>query len=169
MDLFYEIPEYPDEVSGTSVLVRLLDGLGFRFRWSTEDLGEDDYEFRPAPDCMSIEELVRHVWGLVNWVSQSMLTERFRKQDDIPLIRRSVLEITHALRESLITMSDEDLGDLTIRELPFWHIVNGPVADALTHVGQINSFRRLAGNPTPKANVFRGLPPRDKREADISS
>ncbi len=42
MDLFYEIPDYPENVSGTSVLVRLLDGLGFRFRWSTEGLGEDD-------------------------------------------------------------------------------------------------------------------------------
>ena len=161
MDLFYEIPDYPENVSGASVLVRLLDGLGFRFRWSTEGLSDEDYQFRPAPDCMSIEELVGHVWGLVNWVCQSTLTERFRKQDDISLVRRSILEMTHALREALISMSEEDLGDLTIRELPFWHIVNGPITDALTHVGQINSFRRLTGNPTPKANVFRGLPPRD--------
>ena len=161
MDLFYEIPDYPENVSGTSVLVRLLDGLGFRFRWSTEGLSDDDYKFRPAPDCMSIEELVRHVWGLVNWVCQSTLTERFRKQDDISLVRRSVLEMTHALRETLISMGDEELTVVQIRERPFWHIVNGPIADALTHVGQINSFRRLAGNPTPKANVFLGLPPKD--------
>jgi hypothetical protein len=161
MDLFYEIPDYPENVSGTSVLVRLLDGLGFRFRWSTEGLSEEDYQFRPAPDCMSVEELVKHVWGLVNWVCQSIQLNIFRKQDDIQLVRRSVLEMTHALREALLSMSDEGLAAIQIRELPFWHIVNGPVADALTHVGQINSFRRLAGNPTPKANVFWGLPPRD--------
>ncbi len=161
MDLFYEIPEYPDEVSGTSVLVRLLDGLGFRFRWSTEGLGEEDYEFRPAPDCMSIKELVRHVWRLVNWVCQSMQLNKFRKQDDISLVRKSVLEMTRALREALLSTSDEELVAIQIREKPFWYIINGPIADALTHVGQINSFRRLAGNPTPKANVFRGLPPRD--------
>jgi hypothetical protein len=161
MDLFYEIPDYPENVAGTSVLVRLLDGLGFRFRWSTEGLSDKDYTFRPAPDCMSIEELVRHIWGLVNWVCQSMCLDRFRKQDHISLVRRSVLEMIHALREALLSKSDEELTAIHIRELPFWHIVNGPVADALTHVGQINSFRRLAGNPTPKANVFRGLPPRD--------
>ncbi len=161
MDLFYEIPDYPESVSGTSVLVRLLDGLGFRFRWSTEGLSDDDYKFRPAPDCMSIEELVRHVWSLVNWVCQSMQLKKFGKHDDIRLVRRSVLEITHALREALISKSDEELAVVQIRERPFWHIVNGPIADALTHVGQINSFRRLAGNPTPKANVFRGLPPKD--------
>lgn len=161
MDLFYEIPDYPENVSGASVLVRLLDGLGFRFRWSTEGLSDEDYQFRPAPDCMSIEELVGHVWGLVNWVCQSTLTERFRKQDDISLVRRSILEMTHALREALISMSDGDLAAIQIHERSFWHIVNGPIADALTHVGQINSFRRLAGHPTPKANVFVGLPPKE--------
>ena len=97
----------------------------------------------------------------MNWVCQSTLSERFKKQDDITLVRKSVLEMTHALKETLLSMSDEELAAIQIRELPFWHIVNGPVADALTHVGQINSFRRLAGNPTPEANVFRGLPPRD--------
>ena len=150
MDLFYEIRDYPENVSGTSVLVRLLDGLGFRFRWSTEGLSDEDYKFRPAPDCMSIEELVRHVWGLVNWVCQSTLTERFRKHDDISLVRRSIQEMIYTLRESLISMNDGELALIQIHERPFWHIVNGPVADALTHVGQINSFRRLAGNPTPK-------------------
>ena len=136
MDLFHQIPQYPDNVSGTTILTRLLDGLGFRFRWSTEGLGEDDYSFRPAPDCRSIEELVRHIWGLLNWVCQSMLTERFRKQDDISLVRRSILEMTHALREALTSMSDEDLRGVTIEERPFWHIINGPIADALTHVGR---------------------------------
>jgi hypothetical protein len=31
MNHFYEIPEYPEGVSATSILIRLLDGLGFRF------------------------------------------------------------------------------------------------------------------------------------------
>jgi hypothetical protein len=161
MDLFYEIPNYPENVSGTSVLVRLLDGLGFRFRWSTEGLSDEDYTFRPAPDCMSIEELVRHVWRLVNLVCQSIQLNKFKKQNDISLVRKSVLEMTHALREALLSMSDEELVAIQIRELPFWHIINGPVADALSHVGQINSFRRLAGNPTLKVSNLRGLPPRD--------
>ena len=161
MDLFYEIPDYPENVSGTSVLVRLIDGLGFRFRWSTEGMDEDDYRFRPSPDCMSIEELVRHVWRLVHWVCQSMQINKFGKQNDISLVRKSVLEMTHALREALLSTSDEELAAIQIREKPFWYIINGPVADALTHVGQINSFRRLAGNPTPKANVFVGLPPKE--------
>ena len=161
MDLFHRIPPYPDSISGTTTLVRLLDGLGFRLRWSTEGLSDDDYEFRPAPDCMSIEELVRHVRSLVNWVCLSMGLDGFERGDDISLTRRHILEMIHALREALNSTSDEELKEITIDGRPFWHIINGPISDALTHVGQINSFRRLAGNPTPKANVFVGSPPRD--------
>ena len=161
MDVFNRIPPYPDAVSGTTMLVRLLDGLGFRFRWSTEGLSDEDYSFRPAPDCMSIEELVGHVWGLVNWVSQSVGLDGFERGDDASITRGRVLEIIHALREAFSSMSDGDLKEITIREKPFWHIINGPISDALTHVGQINSFRRLAGNPTPKASVFTGTPPRE--------
>jgi hypothetical protein len=161
VDLFYEIPDYPEDVSGTSVLVRLLDGLGFRFRWSTEGLSDEDYKFRPAPDCMSIEELVRHIWGLVNWACISTMNKSYERAEDVYLVRKDILEMIFALRGALQSMDDEDLEALRIDKRPFWHIINGPIADALTHVGQINSFRRLAGNPTPKANVFVGLPPKE--------
>ncbi len=161
MDLFDEVPDYPHEISGATILVRLLDGLGFRFRWSTEGLDEDDFSFRPAPDCMSIEELVKHIWGLVNWVYISMMNKSYKRAEDVNLVRKAILEMIFALRGALLSMDDEDLEAVRIDNRPFWHIVNGPIADALTHVGQINSFRRLAGNPTPKANVFVGLPPKE--------
>ena len=51
------------------------------------------------------------------------------------------------------------MAECAVDDHPFWHMVNGPLADALTHVGQINTFRRLAGNPCPEANVFKGIPP----------
>lgn len=160
MERYYKIPQYPETTSGTTILVRLLDGLGFRFRWSTEGLRNNDYNFRPASDCMSIKELIQHIWGLINWVGISMGHIEFKRKEDPLLIRKSVLEMIYALRESLISLNDEELSGVTINGKPFWHIINGPLADALTHVGQINSFRRIAGNPTPKARVFLGAPPK---------
>ena len=41
--------------------------------------------------------------------------------------------------------------------VPVWHLFNGPIDDAISHVGQITSFRRSAGNPiNPFVNVFMG-------------
>ena len=42
-------------------------------------------------------------------------------------------------------------------EIPFWNQVNGPIADAIWHCGQLASFRRTSGNPiNPNVNHFRG-------------
>jgi len=160
LDEYHHLPDYPDHLSGTAVLTRMLDGLGFRFYWATEGLRAEDYAFRPAKDTMSIGELVAHVWELVNWVSSSALKKPYEKPKDGPATRAEALSIIHDLRETLIAMSDKDLDRLRIRDRPFWNIVNGPLSDALTHTGQINSFRRLAGNPVAGANVFLGEPPK---------
>jgi hypothetical protein len=42
-------------------------------------------------------------------------------------------------------------------EYPLWNMLNGPLADAIYHTGQIVTFRRTTGNPSNKrVNVFRG-------------
>lgn len=138
---------------------RLLDGLGFRFYWATEGLRVEDYSFRPADDVMSIRELVKHIWGLVNWVRISVQGEPHRRPMEIVSVRSDILEMLHELRTAVSEMNDDELSEVTIEGNPLWNIINGPVSDALTHVGQINSFRRLNGNPVPRANVFLGRPP----------
>lgn len=159
MHRFYEIPGYPEDISASSILTRLLDGLGFRFYWATEGLRPVDYAFRPADDVMSVTELVRHIWGLVNWVGISVLGAPHSRSQEVEAIRGQILEIVWELREAVGSMSEAELAGVTIDGRPFWHVVNGPISDALTHVGQINSFRRLSGNPVYAANVFTGAPP----------
>ncbi|WP_157976037.1 hypothetical protein [Lewinella sp. IMCC34191] len=45
----------------------------------------------------------------------------------------------------------------TYSEYPLWNLINGPIADALYHTGQLVTFRRTIGNPAdPRVNHFRG-------------
>jgi len=162
MDFYYRIPDYPEKLSSATIFVRLLDGLGFRFYWATEGLQLQDYSFRPANDTMSIEELVLHIWGLMNWVSNGALKKQYTKPTNGEKAREQTLKIIKDLREALLNMDDEELKSLRLLNHPFWNIINGPFSDALTHTGQINSFRRLAGNPVAGANVFKGEPPKSK-------
>jgi hypothetical protein len=139
----------------------MLDGLGFRFRWATEGLREGDWEFRPGPDSMSIGEIAGHVWGLVNWIGMSVFEGRSHERPSgHAAVREHALRIIESLRVEFARLGEESLLALRAdRDQPFWNLLNGPIADALTHTGQINSFRRLAGNPPVEANVFLGLPP----------
>ncbi|MHC4846260.1 MAG: DinB family protein [Planctomycetota bacterium] len=166
-DLPYtRLPDVPAEPGARTVMVRLVDGLGFRYRWATEGLSDIDPDFRPGEGSMSVRELLDHVAELVHWVIEQMGFEAEPPGTDPDAVRRRTLLDIVAIREHLLDMDDAALAAITVvgrRDTgSFWHLVNGPLADALTHVGQINAWRRLAGNPPPRANVFMGRPPEDR-------
>ncbi len=79
--------------------------------------------------------------------------------------RKQTLENFQATSNILRTSKQEDIKDYQIvfqrgensSAFPFWNLLNGPIADAIYHVGQIVSFRRVSGNPmNPMVNVFIG-------------
>lgn len=164
---YVEIPAFPSAVTGGALLSRLADGIGFRFRWATEGLGEGDLSFRPAADCMSLAELEQHIHGLLRWVGEAVgvdKTRPFMRRIEGPAVREGILALAQALSARLSALSDADLTAVRVTTsrgdaYPVWYLVNGPLADCLTHVGQIASWRRISGRPAPKADVFRGLPP----------
>ena len=49
---------------------------------------------------------------------------------------------------------DAYLGSDAPLESPIERIFQGPIADALTHVGQLSMLRRMAGEPTRRENYF---------------
>jgi hypothetical protein len=156
MTIPYEsVDRYPGKITGTSIIIRMLDGLGYRFRYATETLNQEDYQFSPGQGCKTIGEIVEHIWGLVNWVCQSIFEAKETRPKDIESQRIHILELITKLRTYFESIDDMELANIKIHKLPFWHIINGPLSDALTHTGQINTFRRLAGNPPVKSNVFR--------------
>jgi len=161
---YRNIPDYPAGVTANTILVRMIDGLGFRYYWATEGLTENEMQFRPHETSMNLVELLDHIHHLAN-VSNRVLhglqSEKTPPVGSLEPIRNSTLKLIETMRERLGTMNSEELAVVKFRradgaEFPFWHLINGPIADALTHVGQINSWRRMAGNPQPKTDVFLG-------------
>jgi hypothetical protein len=158
------IPEAPLEINAATLLVRLVDGLGFRYRWATEGLRKQDYIYQPSIDSMTVKELLKHILRLLNWSYECLGGEPEIILDSYELdeVRSRTLKKLTMMHELLESIEDQKLASCTISsrgiEYPFWNLVNGPLSDALTHVGQINSWRRLNGNPVSKVNVFTGNP-----------
>ena len=151
------IEEYPPREDANGVVMRLVDGLGYRFHWATEGLRAADYAFSPGGGCMTIGELIGHVWGLANWVHGQLVGPGPEARPAEPSAQRAqALEMLHAIRAHLGAIDQAALFALRIDDHPVWHVINGPLSDALTHTGQIASFRRLNGNPVPRHSVFMG-------------
>ncbi len=166
------LPELPDQVGGVEVIARLVDGLAFRYRWATEDLSPADVAFRPTPEAFTLGEIMEHVARMMEWIERALTLEHGEENEDMPApashedTRARTLASLERIRGNFLERGDAGLEDIRIvgssrpgDDRPFWNMINGPLADALTHVGQINTYRRMNGNPTPRADVFRGRPP----------
>ena len=159
---FEDISKTPNDLTATNTLLRMVEGLAFRYRWATENLSEENIKFKPHPTSMSIEEVNAHIFDLLDSTNRVFGGEKQNKDslNSFHKLRIKSLNILADLSERLKEMSDEDFSKIeknTSRQLPFWYWINGPLADALTHVGQITSWRRIAGNPQLKGiNVFIG-------------
>ena len=167
---YFEIPSYPDRYSAGLVAARMVDGLGFRFYWATEGLRPEDLAFKPNTEARTTEETIEHIYGMssviLNATTKQINGPAQNKKLSFSEMRKKTLENLRAASDILRASSAKDLerynamfeqGDKIV-ELPFWNLLNGPIADCLWHVGQIVSFRRSSGNPfSAKADVFRGI------------
>jgi hypothetical protein len=164
---YKKIPSYPANYTQGTVISRMIDGLGYRYYWATENLRRSDFDFRPDTLARSIFETMEHIYGLSFMIlnaSKNQVNERRN------LFQMTANELRSATLDNLKLASEEivlvdSMEELNIlfqsstgrKALPFWHVLNGPLADAIYHTGQMVSFRRTSGNPmNPKVNVFMG-------------
>ncbi len=161
---YHTIPEPPAKVTAGTILARLVDGLAFRFRWATERLDETELDFRPGTDSMSLHELCTHIWKLVVTADRHFGGPEPEKPtpETLPDLRHKTLQRLTSLRERLAQMSADEIQAYQGKNYPFWNMIHGPLADVLSHIGQINGWRRMAGNPRPNARMFFGTPPTDE-------
>ena len=150
---YESVDGYPDKITGASVIIRMLDGLGYRFRYATEELTQEDYHFSPGHGCQTIGEIVEHIWWLLHWVYESILEEEAMPQDS-EAQRIHTLKLITKLRTYFENTDDSGLEQIKILNQPFWNMINGPLSDALTHTGQINTLRRLSGSLPVESDVF---------------
>ncbi len=164
---YYQIPDYPEEYNECTVVARMIDGLGFRYYWATEGLRDEDLSFKPSEKGRSTKETMSHIYGLATVILNSA-----KKQPNVgnrpedmtyEVMRKKTLETLKTAAD--IFRESKDLSEFTMvfkrgdneTVFPFWNQINGPIADALWHVGQVVTHRRTSGNPfNSKVSVLSG-------------
>lgn len=171
---YYEIPDYPQSYTPGAVAARVIDGLGFRYYWATEGLRPEDLKYKPQGPAdgepRTTEETLQHIYSLTNTIlntTKKLPNVSGSLNTKLPFeeLRKKTLENIKTAADILRTAKDSEVAGMKVvfksdtgtREFPFWNILNGPVDDALWHVGQVITFRRSSGNPyNNKASVFTG-------------
>ena len=167
---YHQIPDAPETYTAGTVAARMIDGLGYRYYWATEGLTQKDLGYNPGNEGRKCSDVLDHLQGLSEVIKNATL----KKSNIRPTIKDSMtwdqtriatLNNLKTASDILRKLTDAELTALKIEftrgdktsSFDYWHMMNGPIADAMTHVGQIVSYRRSAGNPiNSKVNVFMG-------------
>jgi hypothetical protein len=104
---------------------------------------------RACEGCRSAAEVLDHIGNLLEWGLGLAQGVRVWPQAPTPPWDEAVARFFDGLRRlDKYLASDAPLG------YPAERIFQGPIADALWHVGQLATLRRVAGSPVRGENYF---------------
>jgi hypothetical protein len=107
-------------------------------------------EFRVSETSRTPGQILAHLGDLLDWaLSMARGKEEWHNS---PLL--SWQEGTKRFFAALEAF-DNYLASVQLLEAPAEKLFQGPIADALTHVGQIAMLRRIAGSPVRGENYYR--------------
>ena len=161
---YYEIPEASTEYNAGTVASRMVDGLGFRYFWATDSLRVEDLAYQPKGEGRSTEETVIHIYDLSTMLLKFTKTElqQVKKKEDMNFEEMRTQTLLNLQAVSNHVKATTDLNEFKVEKegkvaVTFWNLINGPIADAIWHTGQVASYRRSSGNPiNSKVNHFYG-------------
>lgn len=139
----------PGGTDGLQLLRHALATLAYRGGKVLREAPEGFGGFLAAPGSRTPMQILAHVGDLLDWALSIVhgkqawhdtAPERWSDQVERFFVRLAALDAALVAAES---------------ELPLERLFQGPIADALTHVGQLAYLRRLAGAPVRGENYFK--------------
>ena len=131
------------------LLQHFLAAIAYRTQKSLRGAPDDFADFRPAPTARTPYELLWHMTGLIGY-ARTML----HGGDFEPPRLGSLAEETERFHATLEALR-EDFEDASLSaRISDAQFLQGPLADTMTHVGQLAYLRRLHGVPVPSENFI---------------
>jgi hypothetical protein len=132
------------------MLRHTLATLAYRAGKVLRDAPAEFQAFRPSPGGRSAGEILAHMGDLMDW-SISIVEGKQTWKDSQPRAwAADVQRFFDGLARFDASLAGPLAGDASVDRL-----FQGPVADALTHVGQLAMMRRMAGAPIRGENYFK--------------
>jgi hypothetical protein len=123
--------------------------LAYRAAKTLRDAPADFGEFRVKPGSRTPVEILAHIGDLFDW-ALSMAKGRETWRDTSPQgWDREVARFYASVKEF-----DAHIATSSRLACPLEKLLQGPIADAISHVGQLAMLRHLFGNPIRGENYF---------------
>lgn len=134
------------------MLRHIVATLAYRAGKVLRDAPGDFSAFQAGPSSRTPVEILAHMGDLLDWaISMTQGTEAWHSSRPQPW-NQEVSRFFKALDQF-----DTSLASSALLMCPPERLLQGPIADALTHVGQLAMLRRLVGAPVRGENYSRAV------------
>jgi len=145
------MPNERDNHSKREMLRHTVATLSYRGGKTVSDAPGGFASFRIGEKTRTPAQILAHIGDLLDWALCLAKGEHKWKEKSAPLSwEKEVDRFFGALKRF-----DDYLGSDAPLGFPVEKLFQGPIADALTHVGQLAMLRRLAGHPVRGENYFK--------------
>lgn len=131
------------------ILIRhFLAALAYRTQKALRGAPEGFADFRAAQNVRTPHELMWHMTGVLGYARTFFIggvwqPERITFTDEIQRFHEILQDVDRHL----------DVGT-ALNSISLEQLLQGPLADVMTHAGQLAMLRRLAGSPVPSENFI---------------
>ena len=139
-----------------SMLRHFLAALAYRTQKALRDAPADFGSFRAAEQVRTPSELVRHMTSVLGYARTFFVGGRYRPEP-LPSLDAEITRFHEMLQD---LAGHIEAGTPLSPPVTEERLLQGPLADAMTHAGQLALLRRLAGAPVAPENfVFAEIDP----------
>lgn len=122
--------------------------LGYRTGWALTDIPDNYPDFKPGNEAMSPSEIMLHMADLMQGPNN-----HFKGKEYVPI---EVEGFENRVKRFFIELEelDKTVANAEIDRDKLLKMFQGPMIDAMTHVGQLMVIHRLCGHPKKAKQYF---------------
>lgn len=138
------------ECTSRELVRHLVATLAYRGGKAIRGAPDGFAQFRAGDTTRTPGQILAHIGDLLDWgLSLAKGAQKWQNSDPLPWDKGSERFFAALQAFDAHLAADAPLG------CPAEKLVQAPLADALTHIGQISMLRRLAGAPVRAENYFK--------------
>jgi hypothetical protein len=141
--------QVPETVSARDLLRHCLATIAYRAGKIVRDAPQGYVDFQAGHNCRTPRQILAHIGDLLDWA----LSMAKGKQDWHAAVPLAWPDEVQRFFDSLKSLDDFLAGDQEMQASPE-KLMQGPIGDALNHVGQLAILRRISGVPIRGENYY---------------
>jgi hypothetical protein len=137
------------------LIIHYLASIAYHFQKVIRNAPNDYWEFTIGNKVRTPKEILLHMTSLIGYARTFLIGGTYTPEA-LPAIPDEIDRFHNILKD----VSEHLNSDVKLKNINEYQLLQGPLSDIMTHIGQLSMLRRLYGDPVPPENFI---------YADISS